>query len=293
MQIRAEFAVAATLMSALRTLPLPLSNSLGRLTTHSLDLVLPKLRRVARTNLEFAMPGITTAQRERLITGVFESLARLLVSMARFPDLNAENISEWIGYEGLDNYLNAKQQGHGILVATAHLGNWELSAFAHAVMTEPMNVMVRPLDNPLIDGLVESRRVSSGNRLILKRDAARSVIRALKNNEAVGILMDQNTTASEGVFINFFGRLACAGSAFVKLAHHSGAAVVPGFALWNAATKKYVLRFYPQVPMSGDVQADTQRIHSILESVIREYPEQWMWVHRRWKTRPNREPAIY
>lgn len=228
-----------------------------------------------------------------MVDGVFASLARLLLAMARFPDLSAGNIFEWISYEGLDNYARAKEAGRGILVATAHLGNWELSAFAHALMTEPMNVMVRPLDNPLIDRLVEKRRSLSGNHLVLKRDAARLVIKALKNNEAVGILIDQNTSSSEGVFIDFFGKLACAGSGFVKLAHHSGAAVVPGFALWDKDRERYVLRFYPQIPLTGDVQRDTQEIHSVIENVIRAHPEQWMWIHRRWKTRPNGEPALY
>jgi KDO2-lipid IV(A) lauroyltransferase len=274
-------------------LPLPLANTVARIGTRILDLILPKLRRVARINLGFAIPTAKPAERERIIDGVFQSLARLLLAMARFPDLNAGNISQWISYDGLEHYMTAKRAGKGVLIATAHLGNWELSAFAHALMTEPMNVMVRPLDNPLLDKLVETRRVLSGNRLILKRDAARLVMRALRNNEAVGVLIDQNTAAAEGVFINFFGRLACAGSAFVKLALHSGAAVVPGFALWNDAEKRYVLRFYEPIQLTGDVEVDTQRIHTAIENVIREYPDQWMWIHRRWKTRPDGEPAIY
>ena len=127
----------------------------------------------------------------------------------------------------------------------------------------------------------------------VKRDAAREILRALKNGEAVGILIDQNTTLDEGVFVDFFGTKACAGSAFVKLAHHSGAAVVPGYALWSDAERKYVLRFDPHIPMSGDVLADTQDVHSHLESVIRKHPEQYLWIHRRWKTRPPGEPPLY
>jgi len=293
LQTRGEYALALFLMGALRALPLPLANALARATTRTLDFVLPKLRRVARVNLGFALPDANATERERIIDGVFASLARLLVAMARFPDLNAGNVSEWIAYEGLEHYLHAKEAGRGVLVATGHLGNWELSAFTHALMTEAMHVMVRPLDNPSLDRLVESRRALSGNHLLLKRDAARLVIKALRNNEAVGILIDQNTSASEGVFIDFFGKQACAGSAFVKLAHHSGAAVVPGFALWDQTRSRYVLRFYPQVPLTGDVQRDTQEIHSVIENVIRAYPDQWMWIHRRWKTRPNGEPPIY
>jgi KDO2-lipid IV(A) lauroyltransferase len=98
---------------------------------------------------------------------------------------------------------------------------------------------------------------------------------------------------AEGVFIDFFGRKACAGTAFAKFAHHSGAAVIPGFALWSDAESRYVLHFCPEVPMTGDVSADTQRIHSVLESYIRRYPEQWLWIHRRWKSRPPGELALY
>lgn len=258
-----------------------------------LDFSMPKLRRVGLLNLGFAYPGTLPEQRSSTIDGVFESIARLLVAVAKFPKLNSENVGRWIRYEGLDNYLAAKQEGRGVLVATAHLGNWELSAFSHALMTEPMNVMVRPLDNPLIDALIERRRQASGNRLIFKRDAARTVIKALRNNEAVGILIDQNTAPAEGVFVDFFGKLACAGTAFTKLADHSGAAVIPGFAFWEKDERKYVLRFYPKLEMTGDISADTQRIHSFFETVIREYPDQWMWIHRRWKTRPPGEPALY
>jgi KDO2-lipid IV(A) lauroyltransferase len=156
-----------------------------------------------------------------------------------------------------------------------------------------MYVMVRPLDNPLIDALVEQRRQRSGNKLILKKEAALSVVRALKTNQAVGILIDQNTTPEEGVFIDFFGQKACAGVAFAKLAARTGAAVVPGFAFWEEAERKYVLRFYPEIEVTGDAAADTQRIHHEMERVIRQYPEQWLWIHRRWKTRPPGEPPLY
>jgi KDO2-lipid IV(A) lauroyltransferase len=293
LQIRAEYALAGTLVNALRLLPLPVARAAAHSATRALDIASPRLRNVARTNLAFAFADLDSMQRERIIDGVFESIARMLVSIARFPRLNSANIRDWISYDGLENYLSAKRRGRGVLIATAHLGNWELSAFAHALMTEPMNVMVRPLDNPLIDDLVENRRTLSGNRLIYKRDAARAVIKALKKNEAVGILIDQNTSISEGIFVNFFGKLACAGAAFARLAHHTGAAVVPGFALWNEAARRYVLRFYPQVELTGDESADTQRIHALLAEAIRRYPDQWMWIHRRWKTRPPGEPSLY
>jgi KDO2-lipid IV(A) lauroyltransferase len=293
LQIWAEFSVAFALVQALRWLPLSAANGAAHVTTRLLDRVSPRLRRVALKNLAFALPDLDAAEHTRIVDGVFDSIARIVVALARFPALNRSNISDWIAYDGLEHYQAAKQQGRGVLIATAHLGNWELSAFAHALMTEPMHVMVRPLDNPLIDRLVERRRTLSGNRLIDKRDAARAVMKALRNNEPVGVLIDQNTAASEGIFIDFFGKLACAGSAFVKLAHRSQAPVIPGFALWDEEKRRYVLRFYPRVEMSGDLHADTQRLHSAIEDAIRQHPDQWMWIHRRWKTRPPGEPPLY
>lgn len=293
MQEWAEYGVAAALLNILRWCPLGLANRIAASVARLLDRLVPKLRRVARLNLSFALPALDASAREQIIDGVFRSIARLLVAIARFPSLDAGNIADWIEYEGLENYLAAKQRGKGVLIATAHLGNWELSAFGHALMTEPMNVMVRPLDNPWIDRIVEQRRTASGNRLIFKKDAARTVLRALKDNQAVGILIDQNTSTGEGTFIRFFGKLASAGTAFAKLAHHSGAAVVPGFALWDQQRQRYVLRFYPPLEISGDVAADTQRIHSLFEEIIRQHPDQWLWIHRRWKTRPEGETPLY
>ncbi len=293
LQVRLEYAAAKTLLTTLRVLPLNTAYRAGTLAAHLLDVALPKLRRVAHRNLSFAFPERTETERNEIVNGVFRGIGRLLVAIARFPSLNAENIGRWISYDGLENYRAAKALGRGVLIATAHLGNWELSAFAHALITEPMHVMVRLLDNPLVDRLIEHRRALSGNHLIYKKDAARSVIKALRANEAVGILIDQNTTPAEGVFVDFFGKLACASSAFVKLAYHSGAPVIPGFALWDENKKRYVIHFLPRVELSGDLQEDTQQIHAVFESAIRRHPDQWMWIHRRWKTRPEGESSLY
>ena len=288
-----EYILAYSLVTALRFLPRVAAERLATGAAKLLDRAVPRLRRIARLNLDMALPELDPAKRESIVDGTFRSIGRLLLAVARFPSLHPSNINAWIAYEGLEHYTAAKRAGRGVLVATAHLGNWELSAFAHAVMTEPMNVMVRPLDNRLIDRLVEDRRTLSGNRLIFKRDGARAVLKALRNNEAVGVLIDQNTSENEGVFVDFFGKPACAGSGFVKLAYRSQAAVVPGFALWDQEKRRYVLRFFPAIELTGNKRADTQRIHAFLERTIRQYPDQWMWIHRRWKTRPPGEAPFY
>jgi len=272
---------------------LPAALRLARLYTGVLRLALPRLGRIARRNLAMALPQCDETTRERVAGGSFTSIARLLVSMARLGRLTPENIGEWIVYDGLEHFQDAKRRGKGVLFATAHLGNWELSAFAHGLMTEPMHVVVRALDNPKIDGLLTRLRTLSGNRVIEKRDFARGILRALARNEAVGVLIDQNTSLDEGVFVDFFGVPACVGTGFAKIAAHSGAAIIPGFALWSEAERRYILKFYAPLYASGDMEADTRLIHARLEAVIREHPDQWLWMHRRWKTRPPGEPPLY
>jgi KDO2-lipid IV(A) lauroyltransferase len=266
---------------------------LARFYCRMLDRIVPRLRQVALRNLAMAFPEKPEAERSLIADGVFRSIARMLVAVARFPTIHRDNVSQWIRYEGYCHYEKALECGKGVLFATAHLGNWELSAFAHALLSGPMHVLVRPLDNPRLDALVESRRKLSGNGLLLKKDFARGLLKALARNQAVGILIDQNASLEEGVFVDFFGIPACAGTGFAKLAARTGAQVIPGFALWSETEQRYVLRFYPAVKITGDAEDDTRRLHKLLESVIREYPDQWLWIHRRWKTRPPGEPPLY
>jgi KDO2-lipid IV(A) lauroyltransferase len=288
-----EYCLAAAVLKSLQYTPLTIANVLARLYTQILDRAIPRLRRVAQRNLTFAMPELTPARHAEIIDGVFRSIARILVSFAKFPSIRRDTLDRWIRLEGGEHFEAAQRAGRGVLFATAHLGNWELSAFAHALMAPPMNVLVRPLDNPWIDAMVERRRALSGNRPIGKKDFARAILKALATNQAVGILADQNEALASGVFVDFFGKKACASPGLARFAAHSGAAVIPGFALWNEQERRYVLRFYPPVAMTGDATADTQALHIILERVIREHPDQWLWIHRRWKTRPPGEASPY
>jgi KDO2-lipid IV(A) lauroyltransferase len=293
-----EYCLALAVVKSLEWAPLGMAEWLARRYAGALDLALPRLRRVAERSLAFAMPEQNAG---RIVDGVFRSIARLLVAFAKFPAIlktlsapnGRGNASQWIRCEGAEYFEQALRAGRGVLFATAHLGNWELSAFAHALLTGPMNVVVRPLDNPLIDRMVERRRGLSGNRLISKRDIARPILKALAANEAVGILIDQNASPDAGVFVDFFGMPACSGTGFAKLAARSGAAVIPGFALWSEGERRYVLRFYPPVPMTGDAVRDTETLQKKLEEIVRAHPDQWLWIHRRWKTRPPGEESLY
>jgi KDO2-lipid IV(A) lauroyltransferase len=290
---RFEAALAGGIVASLRHSPRPMADWLGARYANLLDTLVRRLRQSARINLQFAYPDRDEAWRESTIDGVYRSIGRVLVAFAKLPDIDRSNVGDWIRYEGFEHYQRAKALGRGVLFATGHLGNWELSAYAHALLTEPMGVVVRPLDNPVLDEMVEARRALSGNTALSKRDFARSILRLLKDNKPVGILVDHNSAHDNAVFVPFFGKPACTNLTFARLAARSGAPVIPGFAFWSDGERKYVLRFYPPVEITGDAPEDTARIQAAIESAIREHPDQWLWVHRRWKTRPDGERPLY
>jgi KDO2-lipid IV(A) lauroyltransferase len=288
-----EYAGTLFLFKTLELTPLSVAKRLAAGYARVLDLAIPRLRRVARKNLAMALPEKPEREREAIIDGTFRSIGRVLLAFARFPSITRETVSRWIRYQGYEHFEEALKRGKGVLFATAHLGTWELSAYSHALLSAPMGVVVRPLDNPQLDAFVEHRRGLSGNHLIGKRDFARPIMQALRRNEAVGILVDQNVLPEAGAFVDFFGKLACSGTTFAKIAARSGAAVIPGFAFWSEEEQRHILHFYPEVPMTGDLEADTAAIQKAVENAIREHPDQWLWIHRRWKTRPPGEPSLY
>ncbi len=215
------------------------------------------------------------------------------------PRFTRENTLNFLRYEGLQNYLAARAKGRGVLVITGHLGMWELSSFYHSLMGYPMSMVIRRLDNPLVDRLVNGIRCMHGNTVLHKDDFARGLLAAMRHGETVGILMDTNMTPPQGVFVDFFGHLACTAAGLARLALKTGAAVLPGFLLQKGMPGHYVLEFGKPVELvrtgdeAADVIANTQRFTKEIERYIRQYPEQWLWVHRRWKTRPFGEAPIY
>ena len=258
----------------------------------------PRLRRVGLINLRLAFPGWTDRERRRVLFGVFQNFGRMLADFARFPKLNRQNIERLIVYDGFENYARAREQGKGVLFLTAHFGNWELSSFAHSLYGYPLNFAVRQLDNPLLDALINRVRCQSGGRTIEKNEFARQALRALKQGEALGILMDTNMLAAEGVFVDFFGLAASTTTGPARIARKTGAPLVLGLAIWDSKLGKYRLRFDPVEWIRRDdpeeeIVANTANFTRLIEGYVRRYPEQWLWVHRRWKTRPPGEPPIY
>jgi KDO2-lipid IV(A) lauroyltransferase len=186
-----------------------------------------------------------------------------------------------------------------VIYLTGHIGAWELSSFAHALYGFPLHYMARPMDNARLDAFVNRYRGLSGNKPIFKNESARAVLRVLQAQGTVGILADQNTMPQEGVFVDFFGTPACSSTGIARVALHTDAAVVPGYAVWDAAMAKYRLRFEPPVELirTGDSERDilenTAQFANIIEGIVRAHPEQWVWLHARWKNRPPGEGKLY
>lgn len=258
----------------------------------------PRLRRVGIFNLRLAFPEWSERRRRRVLFGTFQNLGRMLADFARFPKLDRNNIEELIVYDGFEHFARAREQGKGVLFLTAHFGNWELSSFAHGLYGHPLNFAVRQMDNPLLNDLINRYRCRSGGRTIEKNDFARQALRALRRGEALGILMDTNMLASEGVFVDFFGRLACTTTGPARITRKARAPLVLGLAIWDSKLGKYRLRFEPvqwiacQDP-EEEIVANTANFTRLIEEYVRRYPDQWLWVHRRWKTRPPGEPPLY
>ena len=190
----------------------------------------------------------------------------------------------------LENFQAAIARGKGVLSIVAHFGNWELMTIAVPICLQPMYIVYRPLDNPVIDNMVEYVRTMNGNVLIPKGGSGKRVMELLKENQAIGILSDQNVAAYEGVFVDFFGRPACTGVGLAVMAMRSGAPVVPAFmARQKSGRYKFIMKPAIEAVCTDDYEADlqvnTQRFTKIVEEIVREYPDQWFWFHQRWKTK--------
>jgi len=296
---RLEYALVWFWIKVVGLLPRPLARAKGIALGLLVYLLHGRLRHVGMRNLKLAFPQMPRRERRRILRGVFISLGRQLAEVCLFPRYTRENVSKVVIYDGFENFERAYARGKGVLFLTAHLGAWELSAFAHSLQGHPLWIVMRSLDNERVDHLLQSYRTMHGNRTVDKDDFVRGLLAAMKAGEVVGILMDTNMTPPQGVFVDFFGIPAYTASGLARIALRTEAAVVPGFTIWDPTLRKYRLRFDPAVDLirtgdsEKDVVANTAHFTKIIEDYVRRYPDQWLWVHRRWKTRPEGTPPLY
>jgi KDO2-lipid IV(A) lauroyltransferase len=296
---RAEYLALRLFAGFLAALPRDLARALGAAIGWFAYIALGRLRGVGRQNLAMALPELRPVEREDILRRTYRNLGTQMAEFCRMAGYTRDQASRFIRYEGFDHFRQALARKRGVFVLTGHLGAWELSSFYHSLMGHPMDMVIRRLDNPLVDRFVNRIRCLHGNRVLHKDDFARGLIASMRAGRAVGVLMDTNMTPPQGVFVPFFGVPACTASGVARIAPRTGAAVLPGFLLWRQTERRYVLHFGEELILAdtGDAEADvlanTANFTAVLERYIRADPDQWLWMHRRWKTRPAGEPGVY
>lgn len=268
-------------------LVLAIGRTLGRIAFH-LD---KRHRKTALENMKLAYKGSVSEDRLTSIArAVFENLAMTGLEFMRLPWLTKQRLNGYVEFEGIENLERALEQKKGVILFTAHFGNWELMAAAYGLSGHPIDIVVRELDSPVAEAFTAWVRTASGNRLVEKNRSMRRLIKTLSNNGIAGILLDQNVARVEGVFVDFFGTLACTNKGTAMLAQMSGAAMLPTFIVRQGMRHTIVIGERVELADTGDKHADatlnTARCTRIIEEQVRAHPEQWFWVHRRWKTRP-------
>ncbi|MEO8073760.1 MAG: lysophospholipid acyltransferase family protein [Acidobacteriota bacterium] len=299
-QNKAELLAVRSLLGAIGTLPLETSMRFGKSFGKMLAKRFPKLQKTARRNLEIAMPELSPGEKEKIIHGTFESLGRHLGFISHFKKFKHEDIHKLIEVVGKEeNFDKAYAGGNGVLFFTGHFGSWEVFNLLPPAFSFGMNILVRRIDNPLVESFVDTMRTRFGSVTLDKTKSARTMFRVLRKGNLLGILADLNVQEKEGVFVDFFGVPASTTTSIAKLALATNAAVLPAFAVWEEAKQKYVV--YLETPVkyekTEDAESDilvlTQKITDVIEKYVRKYPEQWLWIHKRWNTRPKDEKSLY
>jgi len=264
-----------------------ISQNLGRLWFR----VDKKHRMIVKTNLKIAyMEKLNSRERIALTQKVFENTVKMFFEFAWFHNINPKRFSDYIRVQGLYHLVSAHAREKGVLVLTGHMGNWELVT-ALAYMTGlPSSVVYRRIEFEPLERLIKQYRERIGVNLFQLHNAFDGVSKALARGDLVGLLMDQNTGHSRGVFVDFFGIKACSNPGLVKLALSTGAPIIPIFSY--RTYDQFVIEIQPELPLirtgdpEKDIIANTQEQNRIIEQMVRRFPEQWFWFHKRWKTRP-------
>ena len=297
-----EYLVARALLAILALLPLSFARRVAVAGSRVLFACLPRLRRIGLRNLELAFSDLSPTERRQLLEQSFENFGRIIADFAHFPrstptDL-AARVESSFPQAWETRYRAAKVAGRGVIFVTPHLGNWEMLALAMSAIFEPIAYLARPLDNPLLDRYTSRVRSRFGNRPINKRDSVLQGLAILDGGGNLGLLADVNTLQRDGVFVPFFGHLACTTRSVAMLALRTDALIVPACCVWD--TNRY--RILVGEPVEAVRTAsyakkniiDTTALYTTeIEKFIRAYPGQWIWIHRRWKTRPSGQLSLY
>lgn len=258
-------------------------------------------RRIGMTNLGIAFPEKSIAERRRILRESFMNLGRMAAELAQLPHTTAAQIKDRVRFadEAWWGEAIGWERPTGVLILSGHFGNWELLVYAHGLRGHPIHMVHRAIANPLVDRWLNEMRRGAGTKLIRKRTAARDVLHALREKELLVLPFDQNSMRGMGVFVDFFGKPASTNAGLARIALRAEAPIVPAFIVREGRTARHTVHVLPIIyPKRGedlttDVLHLTTQCSQIFEDMVRQYPEQWLWMHKRWKTRPLGEPKIY
>ena len=288
-----EYAAAMLGTALFLLLPRPLALRLGEALGSLMYRLMRRLRAIGTKNLDIAFGDTLSPQeKQQIFRATFRNLGKSLVEVLHFPRMDRADLQQKVQIVGQEHFSKAMQKGHGVIYLTAHVGNWEMSGHAQSAAGYPLHIVVRPLDNQYLNRVVARLRTLHGNTLIAKGRGLKQMITALRKKEAIGILMDQNTLRDKGIFVDFFGKPACTTPVIALLALRYNAPVIPSFII-RTGFDTHTLTLGPEIDivrtgdMQKDIETNTARFNTILEEVIRRYPDQWFWLHNRWKTQPE------
>ena len=294
-----EYAVARAIFASLNTMPLKWAmktgEGFGRLAYGAAG----NLRRTGDRNLKLAFPEKSDEERRELLKGTFAGLGRQLGLFSKFATDSRETLLDITRWKGLEHLESARATSQPIILFTGHVGAWELTSFGLSLRDLPISFLVRRLDNQKVEEMVDRIRMRFGNQSVDKRGAARPMLNILKSGGTLGLLVDLNTLDEEAIFVDFFGVPASTTFMLAKLALRTNAIVLPIFVPWDESDRKFLVEILPPVAVkrSGDEEEDimnlTASLTKVVENYIRRYPDQRLWIHKRWKTRPKGEPELY
>ena len=284
---RLEYLPVSLLRALVRPLPMAIVRRLGRGFGRLAYVLDRPHRRVALENLAHAFPGRPAAERRALARAMFAHFGAVTLELLKCGSSSRAQLLAASEVEGEERVRQAYQQGRGVIFYTGHFGYWELNGLTHALRFEPFSVLVRPLDNPYLQGMLERIRTHTGNSVIYRQGAVRKMLRELAANRGLAVLIDQHLLTPDAVYVDFFRRRAATTSALAALALRTGAPVIPVFALPLPRGRYRLIYEHPVEPPRADtpdaIREFTQRCTDVLEMYVRRHPDMWLWMHRRWR----------
>lgn len=302
LRYRLEYAAFRAVVGVLAMLPLGAAMRLAAAVAALIVRATPHLRRIGLTNLRIAFPEKTDAERLAILVASYRNLGRMAAECAHLHEMTAANVRDTVTPDDgpiWTNEIRPHLESQGVLILTGHFGNWEMCAYAYGLLGNPVSLVHQTIKNPLVDAWIERLRSGGGTRLFRKQEAARAVLRALKDRKLVVLPLDQNQSRRAGIFVDFFGVPANTSDGLARIALRTGAPIYPAFLLRDGESARHRIVFLPRVEIGSMADRDsaarelTQRCTAVLEAMIRKHPDHWLWTHKRWRTRPLGEPALY